>query len=444
VVVVDDNIENFVVEQSVEHEVERLKKLGKDDYMRRHLSFRSKQPALGSPAFEFSDETELERFVRGAVLGKGQAIACKVRQVLADAEVTSVRELTSLLKDDTSGTCKLNTRLKAAGKKGMMKNHVETLRQQVDKPLPARLIFVKQSKRKQVKPSKYKSMPELAELICRADEEMKIQGANLWAISPSQNHYWMHSFGKAMRERATKTGVFCDFSMTLGLVFGAFFGFRVLRDPRRYTRYGQVKDDVERSLRYWHCDGAIIRYTRYAAVKNYRQLVGKFSAKKGGISAGSCAEKHEAESKRALVGMLDEFASSYARLAKPGEPSSCGLIWRQEAPKDLKRKARPSSCPTAAPPGSGKQSEKAASLDSQPRRRYKRWRSGVFEAVGGADQAAEHRSTCSDAESAMALRFDDGRGGGVFKESPIIQERHSDMTITCTTPSAEMTSKQDA
>ena len=33
-----------------------------------------------------------------------------------------------------------------------------------------------------------------------------------------------------------------EISTNLGLVYGAFFGFRVLHDPELYTRFGQVKD----------------------------------------------------------------------------------------------------------------------------------------------------------------------------------------------------------
>ncbi|CAK0902160.1 unnamed protein product, partial [Prorocentrum cordatum] len=81
----------------------------------------------------------------------------------------------------------------------------------------------------------------------------------------------------------------------------------------------------------WHCDGVTLRFLRYAALKDRCSLVGKFHAKKGGISAGSSAERHQEEATRAMTGMLDEFASQYARLAAPGEAASCGLIWRSGA-----------------------------------------------------------------------------------------------------------------
>lgn len=189
-------------------------------------------------------------------------------------------------------------------------------------------IVHKRSTRKAA--GKQSQEPELAQLIRRGNEEMKCYGANLWSVSPTKNHYWLHSFGVEMRNRAKKTGTFSEVTTRLGLAYGAFFGLKALHESRRYTRYGQVKDDVERTLRYWHSDGIVPRFARYAIVKDRCKMVGKFHARKGGISAGSSADEHQAEANRALAGMLKEFASKYARLAKPGETSSCGLFWRTE------------------------------------------------------------------------------------------------------------------
>merc|ERR1712037_273487 len=111
----------------------------------------------------------------------------------------------------------------------------------------------------------------------------------------------------------------------LGLLYGAFFGIRVLHQPARYTRYGQVRDDVERSLRYWHGDKVLVRFRRYAVRKTHAP--GKFTCAKGGISAGSSAVKHSMEASRAVVRMLKEFAGQYARLPGPGERAPCGILW---------------------------------------------------------------------------------------------------------------------
>merc|ERR1711933_187649 len=152
----------------------------------------------------------------------------------------------------------------------------------------------------------------LEQLFSRAWSEMGNRGANLWSVSTTQNEYFMHGFAERIRRDAQNYGVFQDFTARLGLIYGAFFGFKVLKDPRRYTRYGQIKDDVERTLRYWHCDGVNLRFTRYAVTK--RQPPGKFMAKKGGISMDTDAAAHAAEGQRALRAMLASFAWRYARL----------------------------------------------------------------------------------------------------------------------------------
>jgi len=176
---------------------------------------------------------------------------------------------------------------------------------------------------------------ELHNLITCAGREMKVCHANTWGLSASFNNYFMHNFGQVLQRRAKKTGVYSDYTKRLGLIYGAFFGIRVRHEAARYTRYGQVKDDVERTLRYWHLDGIILRFGRYAAQK--AQKPGKFNAMKGGISAGSSAEGHAAEIERACSSMLKEFASPYARLplARDGRQGKghCGLVFHSLAPR---------------------------------------------------------------------------------------------------------------
>eukprot|EP00930_Biecheleria_cincta_P055406 TRINITY_DN4172_c0_g1_i2.p1 TRINITY_DN4172_c0_g1~~TRINITY_DN4172_c0_g1_i2.p1 ORF type:complete len:664 (+),score=94.18 TRINITY_DN4172_c0_g1_i2:48-2039(+) len=98
-----------------------------------------------------------------------------------------------------------------------------------------------------------KTDSELAMLIRMAGSEMDAQGANIWTVSPTFNHFVLFAYGEQIRRNRAKHGPsFPEYTTKLGLVYGACFGFRVLHDASRYTRYGQVKDDVERSLRYWH------------------------------------------------------------------------------------------------------------------------------------------------------------------------------------------------
>ncbi|CAK0859669.1 unnamed protein product, partial [Prorocentrum cordatum] len=139
-----------------------------------------------------------------------------------------------------------------------------------------------------------------------------------WGVNPSSNPWIVYRCHDEFQKKPPGTP---EYSRRLGLLYGAFFGLRVLQEPRRYTRYGQVKDDVERSLRYWHLDGVLLRFRRYAVRKTHTP--GKFNLAKGGISAGSSAAKHRAEASRALAQMFGEFAAQHARLPAPGERAPC-------------------------------------------------------------------------------------------------------------------------
>ncbi|CAE7363534.1 dbp9 [Symbiodinium natans] len=121
--------------------------------------------------------------------------------------------------------------------------------------------------------------------------------ANLWGISPTSN--------KTFLKEAP------EISTNLGLVYGAFFGFRVLHDPELYTRFGQVKDDLERTLRYWHRDGVLVRFRRMSCTKAQRP--GVYSSKKGGISASVGAYGHKQQGDFALARLSKGF-SQYIRL----------------------------------------------------------------------------------------------------------------------------------
>jgi len=189
---------------------------------------------------------------------------------------------------------------------------------------------------------------ELAGLIARAGTEMEARGTNIWSVSGTCNHYVLFRYGVDCRKKAAKTGIFQDFSEKLGLIYGAFFGIRVLKDAARYTRYGQVKDDVERTLRYWHCDRAMIRFRRYSVEKTHKP--GKFGASKGGISAASSGDAHAAETAHALRAMLVEFANPYARLPAKGDRAHCGLIFINQKRSSAGRRqtvCRPAAVPTA-------------------------------------------------------------------------------------------------
>jgi len=182
---------------------------------------------------------------------------------------------------------------------------------------------------------------ELGGLIVRAGKLMQQTGAKLWSVNPSCNHYILHQRLRDIHAKMKKKDLRfeqCDYSTRLGLVYGAFFGMEVLHDPSRYTRYGQVKDDLERTLRYWHLDTAILRFQVYSVVKSHKP--GAFARTKGGISASSCLETHRNEAHEALKKMLVEFASSYARLPQESELAPCGLIFQSQAAHENAKKKK--------------------------------------------------------------------------------------------------------
>lgn len=182
---------------------------------------------------------------------------------------------------------------------------------------------------------------ELGTLIRRAWTQMGCNKANVWSINGSYNYRVLYQAERSMQTTMQKTGLpqeCCDSTLWLGLIYGACYGFRVLHDPRRYTRYGQVKDDVERSLRYWHCDGVVLRFRRYGVEKTHRP--GQYNKKKGGISADSSAELHEGEKRKALTSMLREFASQFASLPKEGQAAPCGIVFHRSRSTNHSTRAR--------------------------------------------------------------------------------------------------------
>ncbi|CAE7434268.1 dbp9 [Symbiodinium sp. CCMP2456] len=141
---------------------------------------------------------------------------------------------------------------------------------------------------------------DLVATIEAAAEAMQRFQAHLWGISPTSNK-------KFLKEAP-------EISTALGLVYGALFGFRVLHDPDLYTRFGQVKDDLERSLRYWHRDGVVVRFRRMSCTKAQRP--GVYASRKGGISASIGETGHKLQGDFALARLSERF-SQYIRLPNP-------------------------------------------------------------------------------------------------------------------------------
>ncbi|CAJ1450721.1 unnamed protein product [Effrenium voratum] len=139
--------------------------------------------------------------------------------------------------------------------------------------------------------------PDLDAVFLRARREMQLYGAHLWGISPTHNVVFVQN----STEVNTK----------LGLVYGAFFGFVCLHEKELYTQHGQVKDDLERSLRYWDRDRVVIRFGHLVCKKSHKP--GAFDTNKGGISASLGGQGHQNEAQRALLRLEQRFFG-YVRL----------------------------------------------------------------------------------------------------------------------------------
>jgi len=331
IVVMDDNIENLLVEIPDDSIIAQRKAAGINEHSSWPLKFENFLSPLMGTGLEVVEEQELIRFLRGVFpqfgkwnknknaqkwkQGKNEKYEDFLEDVFRRKKISSVRGL---------------QRLTPARKKAVLKEVGLSERQQKKclkelenpKHLPPSRLFAKRSKKRAKRGSQES---ELSQLISRAGHEMQKQGVHLWGVNTSRNHFFLKGAGQDMRRRALEKGIFQDYSTRLGLVYGAWFGLRVTHNPSLYTRGGQIKDDVERTLRYWHLDRKSLRFMRYGAdKKSFRP--GCFAGKKGGISANSSEEKHTAEAQAATLALVDEFGA-YVRLPEPGEKSTCGIVW---------------------------------------------------------------------------------------------------------------------
>mmetsp|Transcript_92954 Transcript_92954/g.165300 ORF Transcript_92954/g.165300 Transcript_92954/m.165300 type:complete len:704 (+) Transcript_92954:27-2138(+) len=348
VVVADDNILDFVVEQVSEEAIAKKKAEKGCNEMMRELDSKFTESPVAGLGLDLVEETDFQSYLRRAWQRRN-----KTKPKADDVKAWEVK----LQKVGIKTISQLQKSLEKKKVDGIFDElELKALLLQRDEPLPPRKTLAVPSNSPKA-PAKL----ELVQLIQRAGRTMKAEKSNLWSVNPSKNHFWLRGNGEQTRKRTQKTGYFEEYSVKLGLAYGAFFGFRVLHEASLYTRYGQVKDDVERSLRYWHRDKVILRFSRYGVVKSHKP--GVFKASKGGISALSSAEKHQQEGTKALQGMLEDFASKYARLAEEGDRSSTGLVWQSEERHDFKKTQKEKAA---------RKEEQAAGSEAGIRRRWKR------------------------------------------------------------------------
>ena len=81
---------------------------------------------------------------------------------------------------------------------------------------------------------------ELGQLIAKAGQQLVATNSKIWGINPSTNPFFCSEPEKI--------------DLGLGLIFGGMFGIIATGDSDRYSKYGQIRDDVERSMRYWHLE----------------------------------------------------------------------------------------------------------------------------------------------------------------------------------------------
>lgn len=129
----------------------------------------------------------------------------------------------------------------------------------------------------------------LEDLIQLGFSEMQKVNAKIWSGSDSPNPaHWS-----------------ADVDVGKGLVYGACFGMVATHEESRYSRFGQVMDDIERSCRFYEHDGATVRLGRLQVYK--RHAPGMYHKKKGGISASLSADEYKSEALSARLTLLDRF-----------------------------------------------------------------------------------------------------------------------------------------
>jgi len=325
IVVMDDNIQSLMVEIPEDSVVAERKAAGVVNCCTQPLTHEAScfNPLAGT-GLSTMDEPELMCFLRTVCpeLQKRKNTR-KVVEILLKMQVTSMKKFKCLPKQRIDA---LFEALRLSAKK--QKKCLDATRCKTKLPIPR--VLTKPSEgcegELQLQESKkHGTKAELFQLICRAGREMQKHGVHVWGVNPSKNHFFLKGRGDSIRKMAESNGVVQDYSSGLGLVFGAWFGFRVTHSPQFYTRQGQIKDDVERTLRYWHADKKLLRFVRYGADKNgFRP--GQFKSNKGGISSNSSQQDHSTEAETAIRSLIQEFGQ-YVRLPKKNEKSSCGLIW---------------------------------------------------------------------------------------------------------------------
>ena len=133
-------------------------------------------------------------------------------------------------------------------------------------------------------------VPSLKDYISLSKAMMTNSEAKLWGLAPS----CVYLNARSLLQTTT----------ALGLVYGSFFGFENSHDMKFQSVFGQVRDDVERTLRFYHHAG-IFRWCAIGCKK--LKEPGCYRPNGGGISATMTPMQHRANMDEAIKGLANEF-----------------------------------------------------------------------------------------------------------------------------------------
>jgi len=125
----------------------------------------------------------------------------------------------------------------------------------------------------------------LADLARDAWTKMGKCGAYLWSLNVSDNPFYMK------KGRVTLKNGLCN---------GFFWGCRIRKTPKLSLRYGDGHEDIERTVRYFDLDGAVLRYREFCAKTRCK-------INSGGLQASMTRRERQAAEEDAIHKLAQEF-----------------------------------------------------------------------------------------------------------------------------------------
>lgn len=129
----------------------------------------------------------------------------------------------------------------------------------------------------------------LMDIVQDAWKKMHRLGIYLWSLNVSDNSYFMNN-----EEHG------CGVTLKNGLCNGFFWGCRIRKNPQLLLCHGDGHEDIERTVRYLDLDGAVFRYREFCAKTRCKSNA-------GGLQASMSVKQRQAEEKRSIQLLADEF-----------------------------------------------------------------------------------------------------------------------------------------